>query len=116
MEKFALSSQKCAPCEGGIGRLKPVEVKKLLRKLNGWKVSDGSIKKTFSFKNYYETTAFVNAAVSVAHREDHHPDITFGYKQCEVVYSTHSVKGLTVNDFTCAAKLDALLPDKGPKS
>lgn len=85
----------------------------MLQALAGWSCEKDKIRKTFHFKNYYETTAFVNAAIWIAHQEDHHPDITFGYKQCEVVYSTHSVKGLTKNDFICASKLDALLPLKG---
>ena len=41
--------------------------------------------------------------------EDHHPDLTVGYNRCVVRYSTHSVGGLSENDFICAAKGDALL-------
>ena len=67
---------------------------------------------TFQFKNYYHTTAFVNAAVYVAHREDHHPDISFGYKTVQMTWWTHTADGLTENDFICAAKVDALLSGK----
>ena len=52
--------------------------------------------------------AFVNAAAWISHREDHHPDLLVGYNQCKVTYVTHSVGGLSRNDFICAAKLDAL--------
>jgi 4a-hydroxytetrahydrobiopterin dehydratase len=52
--------------------------------------------------------AFVNAAAWVSHREDHHPDMAVGYNQCRVAYVTHAIKGLSENDFICAAKLDAL--------
>jgi 4a-hydroxytetrahydrobiopterin dehydratase len=52
--------------------------------------------------------AFVNAAAWISHREDHHPDITVGYNQCCVEYWTHAIKGLSENDFICAAKLDKL--------
>jgi 4a-hydroxytetrahydrobiopterin dehydratase len=45
----------------------------------------------------------------IAHQEDHHPDITFGYKTARVSYSTHAVGGLSENDFICAAKIDRLL-------
>ena len=31
-----------------------------------------------------------------------------GYNYCNVVFSTHSIGGLSVNDFICAAKLDRL--------
>jgi 4a-hydroxytetrahydrobiopterin dehydratase len=52
--------------------------------------------------------AFVNAAAWISHREDHHPDIAVGYGQATVAYMTHAIKGISQNDFICAAKLDAL--------
>ena len=66
------------------------------------------VQKTFKFKNYYETMAFVNAAAWISHREDHHPDIAVGYSKATVAYMTHAIKGIRENDFICAAKLDAL--------
>jgi 4a-hydroxytetrahydrobiopterin dehydratase len=67
------------------------------------------IKKTFPFKNYHETMAFVNASAWVSHREDHHPDMSVHYNRCVVAFSTHDAGGITLNDFICAAKMDALL-------
>ena len=84
---------------------------RLMPQLNArWQVvNEGkALRATFDFKNYYHTTAFVNAVAYVAHREDHHPDVSFGYKACTVEYWTHAVDGLTENDFICAAKIDAL--------
>jgi len=77
-----------------------------------WSLSeDGQvIKRTFRFKNYYQTIAFVNALAWVAHRQDHHPDLEVGYNRCVVNFSTHSVGGLSENDFICAARIDALVP------
>ena len=103
-----LASQKCKPCEGGVSPLKPAEITALLGQLKGWQFIDGVITKTYEFKNYYQTMAFVNAAAWVSHREDHHPDMTVGYSKCKVDYSTHAIGGLSENDFICAAKLDAL--------
>ena len=77
--------------------------------MSGWEEKEGGIVKTFTFKNYYETMAFVNAVAFISHQEDHHPDIEVGYKTCKVRYFTHSIKGLSENDFICAAKVDALL-------
>jgi 4a-hydroxytetrahydrobiopterin dehydratase len=70
---------------------------------------DKVIQRTFHFKNYYQTIAFVNALAWVAHAEDHHPDLTVGYNSCVVNYSTHSAGGLSENDFICAARVDALV-------
>ena len=79
-----------------------------LKDLQGWKDEGGKIAKTYAFKNYHETMAFVNALAWISHREDHHPDLAVGYNQCKVTYSTHSAGGLTEKDFACAAKCDAL--------
>jgi 4a-hydroxytetrahydrobiopterin dehydratase len=103
-----LASKKCKPCEGGVSPLKPVEVVALLQQLKGWTLADKVITKNFEFKNYYQTMAFVNAVAWLAHREDHHPDMTVGYNRCRVDYSTHAIGGLSENDFICAAKIDAL--------
>ena len=80
-----------------------------LAQVSGWHLNSGAIEKTFSFKNYHETMAFVNALAWVAHTEDHHPDLAVSYSRCVVRFNTHSVGGISVNDFICAAKADALV-------
>jgi 4a-hydroxytetrahydrobiopterin dehydratase len=103
-----LARKKCKPCEGGVAPLTEAQVRPLLKGLPGWLLEGKSIAKTYRFKNYFETMAFVNAAAWVSHREDHHPDMLVGYKECRVSYLTHAIDGLSENDFICAAKLDAL--------
>jgi len=103
-----LARKKCVPCEGGVAPLTPAQVGPLLKGLEGWALDGGAIAKTYRFKDYHETMAFVNAAAWVSHREDHHPDLLVGYNQCRVSYITHAINGLSENDFICAAKLDAL--------
>ena len=107
-----LAQRKCVPCEGGTKALDRATSEKLVKQLGSqWKLSaDGKqIVGTFEFKNYFRTTAFVNAIAWIAHNEDHHPDIDFGYKTAEVTYWTHAINGLSENDFICAAKVDSLL-------
>ena len=108
MGAIELAKGKCKPCEGGVDPLTPAEIVQLLKQLNGWKHVDGVIRKTYEFTNHYQALAFVNAAAWISHREDHHPDIGVGYNTCRVEYVTHAIKGLSTNDFICAAKLDAL--------
>ncbi len=103
-----LTARKCKPCQGSVDALKPAEVENLLGQLSGWALAEGAITKTYSFKNHYQTLAFVNAAAWISHREDHHPDMSVGYNTCRVAYQTHAINGLSENDFICAAKLDAL--------
>lgn len=85
----------------------------LLSKLEGWKLTGAAaavaIEKTFHFKNYFETMAFVNAVALVAHQQDHHPDLLVFYNRCVVRFNTHDVDGLSSADFVCATLVDALL-------
>ena len=104
----SLAARKCKPCEGGVAPYTDVQAKELLRQLKGWTVEDGKLVKVYPFTNYYQTMAFVNALAWISHREDHHPDLMVGYNKCRVEYFTHSIGGLSENDFICAAKSDAL--------
>ena len=103
-----LTSRKCKPREGGVAPLARGEIDNLLKQLSGWEYVNGVIAKTYAFKNYYQTMAFVNATAWISNREDHHPDLTVGYSKCRVEYHTHAINGLSQNDFICAAKIDRL--------
>jgi 4a-hydroxytetrahydrobiopterin dehydratase len=108
-----LQGQHCEPVAGDTPALSSSRVNELLTQLHADWVSDATgteISRTFRFGNYYQTMAFVNALAWIAHTEDHHPDIEAGYNRCHVRYSTHTIGGLSGNDFICAAKIDALLP------
>jgi len=106
-----LATQHCKACEGGTPALNAAQTRDLLKQVSDWSLNDSSteINRTFQFKNYYQTIAFVNALAWIAHQEDHHPDLEVSYNTCRVRYSTHAVNGLTENDFICAAKVDGLL-------
>lgn len=103
-----LRSRKCKPYAAGERPLEAPEIQRLLGELDGWSHRDGAIGKTFHFPSYGETMAFVNAVAWIAQREDHHPDLEVGYDRCRVTYRTHTLRGLSENDFICAAKVDAL--------
>ena len=94
--------------------LSATEIVTQLSKLNGeqalgWRLIDGALEKTYSFKNYHETIGFVNALAFIANAEDHHPDLAVSYSKCTVRFNTHDVNGISVSDFFCASKVDALL-------
>ncbi len=93
--------------------LTPTEIVKRLADLPGWRLSgdgaDVAIEKAFRFADYHETMAFVNALAFVAHTLDHHPDLSVHYDRCVVRFSTHALQGISVTDFECAARADALL-------
>ena len=84
-----------------------------LAQVSGWHLNNGAIEKTFSFKNYHETMAFVNALAWIVHAEDHHPELTVTYNRCTVRWNTHSVSGISDNDFICAARADSVFARAG---
>jgi 4a-hydroxytetrahydrobiopterin dehydratase len=106
-----LAARHCQPCEGGTPPLAEEEIGRMLARLEGWEYEEGEIRKTFHFKNYFRTMAFVNATAWISHRENHHPDLQVGYNTCRVSYRTHAIGGLSENDFICAARIDALMPE-----
>ena len=100
---------RCRPLEG----MKPMgrdEIEGYLDQVRGWTLRDGAIEKTHRFANFHETMAFMNALAWICHVQDHHPDVALGYDRCVVRFNTHSVGGVSINDFICAAQVDALLP------
>ena len=103
-----LLHRQCQPLEGGAPLSEP-EIRSHLNEVPGWQLSTGAIEKTFPFKNFHETMAFVNAVAWICHVEDHHPHISLGYDRCVLRFDTHSVGGVSINDFICAAKVNALV-------
>lgn len=94
--------------------LGPTELVSQLTQLNGekaqgWRIVEGALEKTFRFAGFHHTMSFANAVAHIANVEDHHPDMHLGYAHCTVRFSTHEVTGISVSDFFCAAKVDALL-------
>ena len=103
-----LLNQRCKALEGG-SPMSPQAIHDHLAQLAGWQSAGGAIEKTYSFRNYQETIGFVNALAWIANTEDHHPELRVFYDRCVVRFDTHSVGGISINDFICAAKADALV-------
>lgn len=109
-EQIDLSQAHCESCEGIGQALSEEQVIKLMSQVNGWEVRENAttIYKSYSFTNFYETMAFVNAIAWIANTENHHPDLEIGYNYCHITFMTHALNGLSHNDFICAAKIDKL--------
>lgn len=105
-----LATKHCKPCEGGVEPLGLEAARKLIADLDHWSLdpSGKEIEKLFNFRNYHETMAFVNAVAFVAHRANHHPDLSVRYDRCAVRYSTHDAGGVTANDCICAALVERM--------
>lgn len=110
-----LLQQRC--CHQTGPALDEAQASDLLAQLIGWDILREPLQaceavvltRTFSFPDFHRTMAFVNAVAWIAHEQDHHPDLSVSHSRCTVNWSTHSVGGLSLNDFICAARIDALL-------
>lgn len=111
MSLSPLASQHCTSRKGKEHALDAAKVAELLATLPGWHAAqDGkAIVKDFKFHDFHHTLGFINAVGFMANQEDHHPDLEAGYGHCQVLWSTHDVGGLSLNDFICAARVEALL-------
>lgn len=105
-----LKSKKCVPCEDKTPPLSHNESVELQEELDTWSlVEDIAIEKTLKFKDFKEAIAFVRKVADIAETEGHHPDISIhDYNKVTFRLSTHSIGGLSENDFILAAKIDAI--------
>ena len=104
-------AKRCQPCEGGVAPLSRAQAEEYLRALDGWTLSSDAaeIAKHFVMQGFAAAVAFLNAIAQVAEQDDHHPDLHLtGYRKLAVHLSTHAIRGLSLNDFILAAKIDAL--------
>ncbi|MFC5583334.1 4a-hydroxytetrahydrobiopterin dehydratase [Rhodanobacter terrae] len=111
MNAHDLAAEHCQPRKGKEQALDATQAAELLPQLPGWRLRDDglAIIKDFKFADFHHTLGFINAVGFIANQEDHHPDLEAGYGHCQVLWSTHDVGGLSLNDFICAARTEALL-------
>ncbi len=105
-----LAEKKCVPCEGGAEPLTRAEAEKFLHEVKGWMLwPDGkTISKSLRFKDFAAAFAFATKVAAIAEEEGHHPDLLISWGRVEVELSTHSIGGLSENDFILAAKIDRI--------
>lgn len=109
----SLAKRRCIPCEGGADPLSQTKAEELLKELNDWMLVDNAhlLAKTFPFPDFKTALQFANDIGRIAEFEGHHPELTIGWGHVGVELSTHSIGGLSENDFILAAKIDEL-PDR----
>ncbi|MEK7125039.1 MAG: 4a-hydroxytetrahydrobiopterin dehydratase [Patescibacteria group bacterium] len=106
-----LLNKKCVPCEGGVPPMTPEQSHQYLAQATGWTLdnSNKKISKELRLKNFRSAMALVNTIADLAEREGHHPDIHLSYATLRLELWTHSIGGLSENDFIMAAKINHLL-------
>ena len=105
-----LTEGKCEPCSGNTPKLNFEEISKYLSQLDEWQVNDNQemIFKKFRFSNFNKALDFTNKVGTLSNSEGHHPDISLGWGYCLIMLHTHAIKGLSVNDFILASKIDLI--------
>jgi 4a-hydroxytetrahydrobiopterin dehydratase len=105
-----LSTKKCVPCEGGTPAFDPKQIEEYRQNIEeSWTVIGyKKITREFQFKKYDQTIKFVNKVAALADAENHHPVLHVYFGKVVVELWTHSVNGLSENDFILAAKIDKL--------
>lgn len=108
-----LTKKKCIPCERkGAKALTLAQARPYHNLLPDW-VMDRQAKKisrTFLCDTFVHAMSFVKKVALLAEREGHHPDIFISYNKVVIDIWTHSVKGLTENDFILGAKINKIFP------
>ncbi len=103
-----LHQKRCVPCEAGDTPMPSEEVRENLAKVPGWKLNGKKIEREFVFKDFVEAMKFVNRVADVAEGEGHHPDLHIHWNKVLVELWTHSIGGLSENDFIVAAKINRI--------
>lgn len=105
-----LADKKCIPCEGGMKPLSEEAAQTLAKEVPEWKLSgdNKSISREYIFNDFKEAMGFVNEVADSAEFEGHHPDIAISWNKVLLTFSTHSIGGLSENDFIVAAKINLI--------
>lgn len=84
------------------------EVESKLKKLEGWSLADGKLKRDFKFRNFVQAFGFMTSAAIEAEKMNHHPEWSNVYNKVTVELVTHDARGITELDFKLAEKMNAL--------
>lgn len=102
------SQAKCAACEGLTSTLSADQIQKNLRQIPGWEHVQNTIARTFRFADFAQAMDFAKGIALIAEEENHHPELHIAWGRVTVELTTHSVGGLSLNDFIVAAKINRL--------
>lgn len=85
------------------------EVTSHLGALPEWRIEEGELTRTLTFKDFSAALAFVNRVGEQAEKAGHHPDIDVRYNRVRLGLVTHDSGGLTAKDFELAAAVNRLV-------
>ena len=107
-----LSEKNCKPCKN-IPPMSNAEAEQYLLTLPKWVLKGNAIEREFRFKSYIMGLNFGYQVGRVAEQQDHHPEILVGWRRVVLTLTTHSIQGLSENDFIMAAKANKVYCEFG---
>jgi 4a-hydroxytetrahydrobiopterin dehydratase len=114
MNETELLNSHCVERAPGTPPLPATEVERYLKLVRSWTLVEGGkgIRLKQRFDGFTAAVAFVNRVATLAEEEDHHPDVRiYSYRWLDLDLATHSIGGLSENDFIMAAKINRLLKE-----
>jgi 4a-hydroxytetrahydrobiopterin dehydratase len=103
----------CVPCEGSEAQLTIELEDQYLHSVPEWTIDRSTvhrITREIEAKNFMAAVSLLNKVAAIAESEGHHPNFSiYGYKYLKIELYTHAIKGLSMNDFILAVKIDELL-------
>lgn len=106
---MSLKEAHCSPVKPGDPQLSLEDIAEYSKEINpAWKKEGRKLSRIFVFTDFMESMAFVHRIADLAEEEQHHPDIHIFYNKVVIDLWTHTVEGLSKNDFIMAAKIDSM--------
>ena len=84
------------------------EIDHFLQCHKNWTTADGTLQRTFTFRNFREAFGFMTEVALVAERSNHHPEWRNIYNRITVQLTTHDAGGITEKDFDLANHMDSI--------
>ena len=88
------------------------EANRLVQFIPSWTLNNCEfphrLTREFMFKNFKDAVRFSVKIAELADEQDHHPKLIIEWGKVSILWWTHSINGLHLNDFVMAAKTDAL--------
>ena len=92
-------------------QLTDAEREAALADLPDWRLrEDGlAIERTFRFRDFSTSFAFMTRVALIAEKHDHHPEWSNVYNRVSITLTTHEAGGLSARDVTMARAIDRLI-------
>ena len=90
-------------------RLSEEDINEKLQSLSGWTISNGKLRKDFTFETFNQAFGFMTRAAMEIEKMNHHPEWFNVYNRLTVELTTHDAGGITQNDINLARILNSLV-------